>query len=409
MSDRSYLRWPFFEERHRALELRASSWARRELTPPDESGDVDAQCVALVRALGDGGWLAHAVPPDGAPLDVRSLCLMRETLSYHSGLADHAFALQGLGTGAISLFGSPALRARYLGPARAGKAVAALALSEPEAGSDLRAMRTTARRDGNDYVIDGRKTWISNAGIAAHYVVVCRLPEGGDRSFAALVVDAGAPGFSVSERIRVLAPHPLGTIEFRSCRVPATALLGEPGKGLAVAMATLDIFRSTVGAAALGLARRALDEALDWTTSREAFGGTLADLQLTQGRLADMALAVDASALMVYRAAWTRDAGAQRVTREAAMAKLHATEAAQRVVDDAVQLLGGRGVVHGSVGERLYREVRALRIYEGASEIQKLLIASHLIDAHRAAAVPGDAPVPPVPPAPPETPASRRA
>lgn len=384
MSDRSYLHWPFFDERHRALEQRASAWARAELRPPDEGGDVDAACLALVRSLGAAGWLELAVPPEGTALDVRSLCLMREILSYHSGLADHAFALQGLGTGAISLFGSPELRERYLGPARAGHAVAALALSEPEAGSDLRAMRTTARRDGEHYVIDGRKTWISNAGIAAHYVVVCRLPEGGERSFAALVVDANAPGFTVSERIRVMAPHPLGTLDFASCRVPASALVGQPGKGLAVAMATLDIFRSTVGAAALGLARRALDEAVAWTTSRAAFGGTLSDLQLTQGRLADMALAVDASALMVYRAAWTRDAGAPRVTREAAMAKLFATEAAQGVVDDAVQLFGGRGVVYGSVGERLYREVRALRIYEGASEIQKLLIAGHVIDAHRA-------------------------
>jgi acyl-CoA dehydrogenase len=287
--------------------------------------------------------------------------------------------MQGLGSGPISLFGSEELKRRYLPPVAAGERVAAFALSEPEAGSDVAAMRTTARREGDDFVIEGRKTWISNAGIADHYVVFCRFPEGGEKSFAAFVVEADNPGLRVAERIEVIAPHPLGTLEFDDCRVPATALVGEPGAGLKVALGTLDVFRSTVGAAALGFARRALDEAVRWTQERQAFGKPLSDFQLTQARLAEMALAVDASALLVYRAAWTKDSGAERVTREAAMAKLYATEAAQRVIDDAVQLFGGRGVVAGEVVEKLYREIRALRIYEGTSEIQKLVIAAQLL------------------------------
>ncbi|MDQ3606966.1 MAG: acyl-CoA dehydrogenase family protein, partial [Gemmatimonadota bacterium] len=312
-------------------------------------------------------------------LDVRSLCLARETLARHSGLADFAFAMQGLGSGPISLFGSEELKRRYLPPVVAGEKVAAFALSEPEAGSDVAAMRTTARREGDGFLIEGRKTWISNAGIADHYVVFCRFPEGGEKSFAAFVVEADNPGLRVVERIEVIAPHPLGTLEFDDCRVPATALVGEPGAGLKVALGTLDVFRSTVGAAALGFARRALDEAVRWTQERQAFGKPLSHFQLTQARLAEMALAVDASALLVYRAAWTKDSGAERVTREAAMAKLYATEAAQRVIDDAVQLFGGRGVVAGEVVEKLYREIRALRIYEGTSEIQKLVIAAQLL------------------------------
>jgi alkylation response protein AidB-like acyl-CoA dehydrogenase len=287
--------------------------------------------------------------------------------------------MQGLGSGPVTLFGSDALKRRYLPGVASGEAVAAFALSEPDAGSDVAAMTTTARRDGDGYVIDGRKTWISNGGIADHYVVFARYPEAGERGFAAFVVEADNPGLRVSERIRVIAPHPLATLEFEGCRVPADALVGEAGAGLKVALGTLDVFRSTVGAAALGLARRALDEAAGWARSRTAFGKPLADFQLTQARLADMAVEVDASALLVYRAAWTRDAGAARITREAAMAKLYATEAAQRVVDGAVQLFGGRGVVSGETVERLYREVRALRIYEGTSEVQKLVIAGQVL------------------------------
>ncbi|MDQ3697580.1 MAG: acyl-CoA dehydrogenase family protein, partial [Gemmatimonadota bacterium] len=321
---------------------------------------------------------------DGGPrdaLDVRSLCIARETLARHSGLADFAFAMQGLGSGPISIFGTDAQRRRYLPRVAAGEAIAAFALSEAGAGSDVTAMRTTARRDNHEWVLDGEKMWISNAGIADHYVVFARVAEGDERAFAALVVDADTPGLRVIERIDVIAPHPLGTIAFDGCRVPADAQLGLPGKGLRVAYATLDVFRATVGAAALGFARRALDEALRWTCDRRAFGQRLSHFQLTKAKLADMATAIDASALLVYRAAWTRDAGAERVTREAAMAKLYATEAAQRVVDDAVQLFGGRGVVRGAVVERLYRDVRALRIYEGTSEIQKLVIAGQLLEA----------------------------
>ena len=315
-------------------------------------------------------------------LDVRSICLVREALAARRGLADFAFALQGLGSGPLSLFGSAAQRRAYLPRVAAGRAIPGFALSEAAAGSDVGAMRATARRDGAGYVLDGQKTWISNAGIADFYVVFCRLPAGGDRSYAAFVVDADNPGLRIAERLEVIAPHPLGTLELEACRVPAGALVGEPGRGLRVALATLDVFRPTVGAAALGLARRALDEALDHVRRREVFGQPLADHQLTQAKLADMATAIDASALLVYRAAWARDrGGAARVTREAAMAKLFATEAAQRVIDDAVQLLGARGVLAGAPVERLYREVRALRIYEGTSEIQRLVIAGQVLAA----------------------------
>ncbi|MEW5930526.1 MAG: acyl-CoA dehydrogenase family protein [Gemmatimonadota bacterium] len=386
MPDRTFLHWPFFEDVHRQVVDELEAWVEAEPTvrEPDHR-DVDAACRGLVRRLGEAGWLRYALPMPygvlGARLDVRTLCLVRETLARASGLADFAFAMQGLGTGPVSLFGTDAQRGRWLPPVAAGEAVAAFALSEPEAGSDVGAMATTARRDGDGFVIDGRKTWISNAGIADHYVVFARFPEAGERGFAALVVEADNPGLRVSGRIETVAPHPLGTVEFEGCRVGADALVGEPGGGLRVALGTLDVFRSTVGAAALGFARRALDEALAWTRERQAFGRPLAEFQLTQARLADMAVDVDAAALLVYRAAWTRDAGAERVTREAAMAKLYATEAAQRVVDAAVQLLGGRGVVAGAPTEQLYREVRALRIYEGTSEIQKLVIAGQLAGA----------------------------
>ncbi|HST62557.1 MAG TPA: acyl-CoA dehydrogenase family protein [Longimicrobium sp.] len=383
MPDRTFLTWPFFTDEHRALAAELDAFVEREIAPLPHGDDVDATCRMLVRRLGEAGVLRLAVPaPFGgvhARLDVRSLCLARETLARANGLADFAFAMQGLGTGPISLFGSQALRERYLPPVAAGERIAAFALSEPDAGSDVAAMTTTARRVDGGYEIDGTKTWISNAGIADHYVVFCRFPEAGERAFAAFVVDADNPGLRISERIEVIAPHPLGTLALEGCRVGADALVGEAGAGMRVALGTLDVFRSTVGAAALGFARRALDEAVRWTRGRQAFGKALADFQLTQSALGQMALEVDASALLVYRAAWARDQGADRITREAAMAKLYATEAAQRVIDTAVQLFGGRGVVSGAPVETLYREIRALRIYEGTSEIQKLVIAGQLL------------------------------
>jgi acyl-CoA dehydrogenase len=378
MPDTTFLSWPFFEEAHRTLARDLDAWCGREIAPLEgrEDEDLDGTCREIVRRLGDGGWLRLAA---GERLDVRSLCVARETLARWSGLADFSFALQGLGSGPLSLFGTEEQRRTWLPRVTRGEAIPAFALSESEAGSDVASMTTTARRDGDGWVIDGEKTWISNAGLADFYVVFCRLPEAGEKAFAAFLVGADNPGLRVSARIDVLAPHPLGTLTFEGCRVPAGALVGEPGKGLKVALATLDVFRSTVGAAALGFARRALDEALAHAARRHAFGKPLTDFQLTQARLADMATAIDASALLVYRAAWTRDTGAERVTREAAMAKLFATESAQEVVDGAVQLLGGRGVVAGSPVERLYREVRALRIYEGTSEIQRLVIAGQLL------------------------------
>ncbi|MFL5577892.1 MAG: acyl-CoA dehydrogenase family protein [Gemmatimonadaceae bacterium] len=383
MPDTSFLSWPFLTDSHRSFARDLDAWAAAEIGDAHEGGDLDATCRALVARLGAAGWLRAAVPAEHGGLfpglDVRTLCLARDTLARRSGLADFAFAMQGLGSGPISLFGSEALKRRYLPRVCAGEAVAAFALSEADAGSDVGAMRTSARRDGAEYVIDGEKTWISNAGLADHYVVFCRFPEAGERGFAAFVVDAANPGLRVTRRIDVTAPHPLGTVVFDGCRVGADALVGEAGRGLRVALGTLDVFRSTVAAAALGFARRALDEAVSHARGRRAFGQPLAAFQLTQARIAEMATAVDASALLVYRAAWTRDTGAERVTREAAMAKLFATEAAQRVVDDAVQLFGGRGVAVGETVERLYREVRALRIYEGTSEIQKLVIAGQLL------------------------------
>jgi alkylation response protein AidB-like acyl-CoA dehydrogenase len=387
MPDRTFLRWPFFDDAHREMAARLTEWAAREVAPlaHPADGGVDDACRALVRRLAEGGWLRYAVPaPYGGALerlDVRSLCLARETLAYASGLADFAFAMQGLGSGPISLFGSDDQKRRWLPSVASGDVIAAFAISESEAGSDVAAMTTTARRDGDGFIIDGAKTWISNAGIAGRYVVFARFPEAGERGFVALVVDAGNPGLRVSERIDVTAPHPLGTVVFDGCRVGASALLGEAGGGMKVALGTLDVFRSTVGAAALGFARRALDEAVAWTQERRVFGIPLAEHQLTRAALAEMALDVDAAALLVYRAAWTRDAGAARITREAAMAKLYATEAAQRVVDRAVQLLGARGVVRDSVVETLYRDVRALRIYEGTSEVQKLVIAAQVLAA----------------------------
>jgi acyl-CoA dehydrogenase len=387
MPDTSYLDWPFLEARHAEFARALDAWAIRELGSEanghaSDRAAVDERCRVLVRLLGSAGWLRHVVPAayggDRDTLDVRTICLARETLARFDPLADFVFAMQGLGSGPIALYGSEALKQRYLPRVASGEAIAGFAISETQGGSDVSSMRTTARRDGETYIIDGEKTWISNAGIADHYVVFCRMPELG-ASFGAFVVDATADGLDVTERIDTIAPHPLGTLSFRSCRVDASAMIGEPGGGLKVALGTLDVFRSTVGAAALGMARRALDEAVAWTKSRDAFGKKLAEFQLSQAKLADMALLVDASALLVYRAAWTRDCGAERVTREAAMAKLHATESAQRVIDDALQLFGGRGVVAGSPVERLYREIRALRIYEGTSEIQKLVIAGQVL------------------------------
>jgi len=386
MPDRSYLRWPFLDDEHRTLADDLQAWAAAEIAgleePVASDEALDAHCRDLVTRLADGGWLAAAT---GEPIDVRTLCLTRETLAYHHALADFAFAMQGLGSGAISLFGSDDLRLRYLPGVADGRLVAAFALSEPEAGSDVAQIAMTARRDGSgDYVLDGEKTWISNGGLADVYTVFARTGEApGARGLSAFVVDADSPGLRVAERIPVIAPHPLARLAFEGVRVPADQMLGAPGEGFKVAMATLDVFRSTVGAAALGFARRALDEALARATARELYGAPMAELPLVQAKLAEMALGIDASALLVYRAAWTKDVPGGRVTREAAMAKLHATETAQRVVDDAVQLFGGLGVTVGSVVERLYREVRALRIYEGASEVQQLIIGRAALTAHR--------------------------
>jgi acyl-CoA dehydrogenase len=388
MADTSFLSWPFFEDHHRTWRNELARWARATVPGLVDHHDVDGSCRRLVAALGKGGWLKAVVPASGAraAFDVRTLCLARETLGYESGLADFAFAMQGLGTGPISLFGSEELRRRYLGRVASGEAIAAFALSEPDAGSDVAAMSTTAVPDGADHVrLDGSKTWISNGGIADHYVVFARSGEGaGARGISAYVVDADAPGLKIAERIDVIAPHPLATLSFEGCRVPLSHRIGASGEGFKVAMATLDVFRSTVGAAALGLGRRALDEALDRAASRKMFGGVLGDLQLTQAGLADMATGIDAAALLVYRAAWTKDSGAPRVTREAAMAKMYATEAAQAVIDRAVQVFGGLGVKQGVKVEELYREIRALRIYEGATEVQKVVIGRELMKAAQA-------------------------
>ncbi|MGH7655284.1 MAG: acyl-CoA dehydrogenase family protein [Gemmatimonadaceae bacterium] len=379
-----HLRWPFFGEPHRELARKLRAWIGSESLARAAGGhDVDAECRALVSRLGSAGWLRICVPAThgGAfeKLDVRALCLCRELLGEADGLADFAFAMQGLGAGPISLFGSDALKQRYLPAVCRGEAIAAFALSESGAGSDVTAMQTSARRDGSAWILDGEKTFISNAGIADHYVVFARLPDEGDRAFGAFVVDAGNPGLAVTERIETLAPHPLGTVSFANCRVSDGAVVGPHGKGLRVALGTLDVFRSTVAAAALGFARHALAEATAHVKSRSVFGKPLAEHQLTQAKIAEMALAIDASALLVYRAAWTRDTVADRVTREAAMAKLFSTESAQRVIDDAVQLLGARGLIAGTPVERLYRDIRALRIYEGTSEVQRLIIAEAVL------------------------------
>jgi acyl-CoA dehydrogenase len=379
MADTSFLDWPFFEPRHRELAASLDQWCKDNL--PVDHSDVDAACIGLVRMLGEGGWLKHsAIDPDHpGTLDVRTLCLIRETLARHDGLADFAFAMQGLGTGAISLFGSTQQR-DWLRQSRAGKVLTAFALSEPRSGSDVANMDMTATRDGNHFVLSGDKTWISNGGIAGLYCVFARTAEApGAKGLSCFLVPADTPGLEIAERLDVIAPHPLARLQFSNVRVPADALIGEPGSGFRIAMSVLDVFRSTVGAAALGFARRALDETLQRVRQRQLFGAPMAELQMVQGHVADMALDVDASALLIYRAAWTKDTGASRVTREAAMAKLHATETAQAVIDKAVQLHGGDGVRSGHIIESLYREIRALRIYEGASDVQKVVIARQML------------------------------
>ncbi len=381
MSDTSYRDWPFFGDEHRRFAAELERWADESIGNIDH-GDVDAACRALVADLGASGWLRHAAvdPGGGDALDVRTLCLAREILARRDGLADFAFAMQGLGSGAISLAGSDSQKRRWLPAVRSGKAIAAFALTEARSGSDVAAIDTTARREDDGWVLDGEKTWISNGGIADFYTVFARSGEGpGAKGLSAFVVPADAPGLEVAERLETIAPHPLARLRFDGCRLDADALLGEPGRGFAVAMSVLDVFRSTVGAAALGFARRALDAAVERARGRELFGGPMSDLQMVQGHIADMALDIDAAALLVYRAAWTRDHGAARISREAAMAKLFATERAQAVIDAAVQIHGGDGVRAGSVTETLYREIRALRIYEGATDVQKLIIARHVL------------------------------
>jgi acyl-CoA dehydrogenase len=389
MADTTFIDWPFFDDAHRDLKRALDAWTAthaRELAL--HGADLDADCRALVRLLGDAGWFRYAVPAayGGAceRLDVRSIALLRETLAYRSGLADFAMAMQGLGSGAISLYGTEDQKRRWLPEVASGRAIAAFALSEREAGSDVAALATTARREADgSWILDGEKTWISNGGLASFYTVFARTGVApGAKGLSAFVVPADAPGLTVAERIPVIAPHPLARLRFDGVRVPADALLGRPGQGFAIAMATLDVFRTTVGAAALGFARRAHDEALARAASRQLFGAPLANLQLAQAALAENAVAIDASALLVYRAAWAKDRGQPRVTREAAIAKLYATDEAQQVVDRSLQLHGGLGVVSGEVVETLYREVRALRIYEGASDVQKVIVARQELERH---------------------------
>ena len=383
MSETTYLDWPFFDDSHRALAVSLDAWAHRNLADVHHTADADDTCRKLVARLGADGWLRNAVPRAYGGvherLDSRSLCIVRETLARHAGLADFAFAMQGLGSGALALHASEELKRRYLPRVAAGDWIAAFALSEPDAGSDVAAMTTSARLDGDHYRIDGTKTWISNGGIAHFYTIIARTGEApGAKGLTAFVVDADTPGLEVAARIDVTAPHPLATLCFRACRIPVANRLGEAGQGFKVAMETLDIFRASVAAAAVGFARRALDEALARARGRRMFGQVLADFQLTQAAIADMATTVDSSALLTYRAAWLRDVKGVRTTREAAMAKLAATEGAQQVIDRAVQLFGGLGVQSGHVVEQLYREIRPLRIYEGASEVQKLIIAREM-------------------------------
>ena len=392
MISSSHLDWPFLEPRHKSLAMELEHWAGRVLsdeTHPHSVKELDDCCRRLVRQLGEGGWLKYAIGGTayGAAadtIDTRAICLIRETLARHSGLADFAFAMQGLGSGAISNFGSPEQKQRYLPCVARGVAIAAFAISEPDAGSDVAALECAAEEDGGSYLLNGEKTWISNGGIADFYLVFARTgEEPGSRGISAFIVDADTPGLKIAERIEVMAPHPLARLVFRDCRVSAARRLGSPGQGFKIAMSTLDIFRSSVAAAALGFARRALLEALSRSTSRKMFGQALADFQLTQAKLAKMATDVDSAALLTYRAAWLKDMG-QPVTVEAAMAKMTATEIAQQAIDAAVQIFGALGVVSEQTVERLYREIRPLRIYEGATEVQLLIIARGIIKAHQA-------------------------
>ncbi len=391
MISSSHLDWPFLEPRHKALATELDFWAGRALS--EELKDhsvraVDTACRKLVRQLGEGGWLKYAIGGSayGASadtIDTRAVCLIRETLARHSGLADFAFAMQGLGSGAISIYGSHEQKQRYLPCVAKGTAIAAFAISEPDAGSDVAALQCAARKDGDSYVINGEKTWISNGGIADFYLVFARTGEAaGAKGISAFIVDANAQGLEIAERIEVMAPHPLARLVFKDCRVPAVQRLGDAGQGFKIAMSTLDIFRSSVAAAALGFARCALHEALSRSTSRKMFGQQLADFQLTQAKLAKMATDIDCAALLTYRAAWLKDMGCP-VTVEAAMAKMTATEIAQQAIDSAVQIFGALGVVSGQAVERLYREIRPLRIYEGATEVQQLIIARGIIKMHQ--------------------------
>lgn len=376
MADRSFLQWPFLDDRHRDLAASLERWCADNINVVHS--EIDVACRKLVADLGAAGWLEHT----GGELDVRTLSLIRETLARHDGLADFSFAMQGLGTGAISLFGTDAQKGEWLPLTRTGKAIAAFALTEPQSGSDVANSTMTATLDGDDYVLNGEKTWISNGGIADVYTLFARTGEAPEaRGLSAFVVPAGLPGFEVVERLQVIAPHPLATLRFTDVRIPKTALLGAAGQGFKVAMATLDVFRTTVAAAALGFARRALDEALYRVHARQVQGAPLFELQMVQGHIADMAMDVDAAALLVYRAAWAKDSGAARVTREAAMAKLFSTDQAQQVIDKAVQLHGGDGVKYGQKVEELYRDIRALRIYEGASDVQRVVIARQTMAA----------------------------
>jgi len=379
-----HLDWPFFDAAHRTFADTLQTWIAARPIMENDRKDIDGQCREWVRALGEAGWLRYCVEAvDGGMrprLDSRMLCLARETLAYHDGLADFAFAMQGLGSGAVTLAGSKAQRERWLPLVARGAAIAAFALSEPDAGSDVGGIRTRAKRERDGWTLDGCKTWISNGGIAHFYCVFARTSDGsGTHGISAFIVPADAGGLTVSERIELIAPHPLARLEFRNCRLPLDALLGEEGAGFKLSMRTLDIFRTSVAASALGLARRALDEALQRARSRRMFGRTLGDFQLTQAKLGEMASAIDAAALLTYRAAWLRDACDRRTTKEAAMAKMVATESAQVIIDAAVQMFGGQGVVSGETVERLYRGIRALRIYEGATEVQKLIVGRELL------------------------------
>ncbi len=382
---RDHLEWPFFEPVDVAHAERLDAFVDAGGLEGIDHADADAACRTIVERLGRDRLLDVAVAApgtSGASIRSLSLCLSRETLAFHDGLADFAFAMQGLGTGAIALSGDDTLMRRVLPKVRSGEWIAAFALSERNAGSDVAAMECAARAEDGGYVLDGEKTWISNGGIADVYTVFARTGEApGTRGISAFVVFPDDPGFSVVEKFDLVAPHPIATIRFENCRLPASRRLGAPGEGFKIAMRTLDIFRASVAAAGLGFARRAFAEAIDHARERHMLGGRLADLQLTQAALGDMATEIDASALLTYRAAWRRDVQGRTTTREAAMAKMTATESAQRVIDRAVQLFGGRGVRSGETVERLYREIRALRIYEGATEVQKLIIAREHLKA----------------------------